>query len=116
MSTLMSGFVAASAIVGGFMSRLDDPELLRPYVDRFVEALPAVWEHRSIDEAETFTESVYPRFLADDRVIKAIDKSLADERLPAPARRFLREGRDGTLRAQRAQAADRAAGEAVGTR
>ncbi len=112
MTALMAGFVAASSAAAGFNNRLDDPELLRPYVARYVEALPGIWAQRSIDEAETMTEALYPRQLVDAEVVAAIDGALQDTRLPGPALRILREGRDGSLRAQRAQAADSAAAEA----
>jgi hypothetical protein len=43
-------------------------------------------------------------------VIAAIDLALEGGELPGPAVRILREGRDGSLRAQRAREVDRAAG------
>jgi aminopeptidase N len=106
LATLMAGFSVGSAHEGGFMHRSRDPELLRPYVDRYVDALPDVWAHRTIDEAEAITELLYPRFLVDDAVVAAIDRALAGGRLPGAARRILKEGRDGTERAQRARRAD----------
>ena len=46
----------------------------------------------------------------DDRVVAAIDLALESGELPGPAVRILREGRDGTLRAQRARDLDAATG------
>ena len=84
--------------------------MLRPYVQRYLDALPAIWAERTIDEAEAFTECLYPNYLVDDQVIAAIDRALEEGELPGPAVRILREGRDGSLRAQRARELDRAAG------
>jgi aminopeptidase N len=90
------------------MAHGPDPELLRPYVNRYLDALPAVWAERTIDEAEMFTECLYPSHLVDDRVVSAIDLVLESGELPSPAVRILREGRDGTLRARRAREVDAA--------
>jgi aminopeptidase N len=113
MATLMSGFVVGSSLVAGFQARSDEPELLRPYVRRYCDALPEIWEQRTIDEAETFTEALYPRYLVGDDVVSRIDALLNAGTLPRPALRILKEGRDGTLRARRAQECDRAAGSAA---
>ena len=108
MASLMAGFVVGSSLVGGFQARIDDLSVLAPYVQRYVDALPEFWDRRSIDEAETFTECLYPRYLVSDEVIAIIDRVLEEATLPSPALRILREGRDGTVRAQRAQEFDRA--------
>jgi len=109
MAALMAGFGVGAAGTGGFMRRGADPELLRPYVTRYADALPAVWRTRTIDEAEVITELLYPRYLIDDPVVAVIDGLLEGAHLPAAARRILKEGRDGTLRARRAREADLAA-------
>ena len=110
MSAILRGFYIGSVGVGGMMARGPNPELLRPYVQRYLDALPATWAERTIDEAAAFTECLYPSYLVDDRVIAAIDLALEGGELPGPAVRILREGRDSTLRAQRAREVDRAAG------
>ena len=111
MSAILRGFYIGSVGVGGMMAHGPRPELLRPYVQRYLDALPAVWAERTIDEAEAFTECLYPNHLVDDKVVAAIDLALEGGELPGPAVRILREGRDSTLRAQRAREVDRAAGE-----
>jgi aminopeptidase N len=110
MSTIMAGFGVVSTPVGGFMARGSDPELLRPYADRYAEVLPDIWAHRTVEDAETFTELLFPRHFVDDSALALIDGLLEDDRLPSIPHRILREGRDGLLRARRAQEADRAAG------
>jgi aminopeptidase N len=92
------------------MAHGPNPELLRPYVQRYVDALPAMWAERTIDEAAAFTECLYPSYLVDDRVVATIDRALEGGELPGSAVRILREGRDSTLRAMRAREVDRAAG------
>jgi len=111
MSAILRGFYIGSVGVGGMMAHGPNPELLRPYVQRYLDELPAVWAERTIDEAEAFTECLYPNHLVDDKVVAAIDLALEGGELPGPAIRILREGRDSTLRAQRAREVDRAAGE-----
>jgi aminopeptidase N len=110
MATILRGFYIGSVGVGGMMAHGPRPELLRPYVQRYLDALPAMWADRTIDEAEVFTECLYPNHLVDDAVIAAIDLALEGGDLPSPAVRILREGRDGSLRAQRARDVDREAG------
>ena len=110
MSAILRGFNIGSVGVGGMMAHGPNPELLRPYIQRYVDALPASWAERTIDEAAAFTESLYPSYLVDDRVVAAIDLALEGGAIPGPAVRILREGRDSTLRAQRAREVDRAAG------
>ena len=109
MSTIMAGFYVISTAVGGFMARGRNPEVLRPYAARYAETLPRIWEHRSVEEAETFTELLFPRHFVDDEAVGRIERLLAREDLPQIAIRLLREGRDGLLRARRAQEADRRA-------
>ena len=115
MAAILRGFNIGSVGVGGMMAHGPNPELLRPYVSRYLEALPAVWAERTIDEAEAFTECLYPNQLVDESVIAAIDLALESGELPGSAVRILREGRDGSLRAQRNREVDRAAGSRSAT-
>ncbi|MBV8193986.1 MAG: aminopeptidase N [Candidatus Dormibacteraeota bacterium] len=109
MATMMLGFHIVSTPVAGFMSRGGDLELLRPYVDHYVEVLPTIWEDRSVEEAETFTELLFPRHFVDDDAVSRIERLIDSGTVPPMAVRLLREGRDGMLRARRAQEADRRA-------
>jgi aminopeptidase N len=97
----------ANAIAGGFHQAGQD-QLLEPYIDRFVDVLPSIWQ-RTPEEAVALTEGLFPRYLVDVRVVAAADSALAKPELPPPARRILLEERDGVLRAQRARSADEAA-------
>ena len=108
MSTIMAGYGVVSTAVAGFM-RDCDRELLRPYVARYAAHVPAVWEERPVEEAETFTQLMFPRLFPDDPTIAAVERLIAGGGLTPAAVRILREGRDGLRRAQRAQEADRSA-------
>ena len=91
-----AGFYIGSVGVGGMMAHGPDPELLRPYVTRYLDALPAVWAERTIDEAEMFTECLYPSHLVDDSVVMAVD--LASRAVSSPARRCGSSAKDATAR------------------
>ncbi|HEX4579066.1 MAG TPA: aminopeptidase N, partial [Candidatus Dormibacteraeota bacterium] len=97
------------ALIAGFQER-DQQELLAPYIDRWVDQVPRYWRERASEEAETFTHGMYPAYRADDAVIAAADRLLEADDLTESARRLVLESRDSTLRHQRAQEADRAAG------
>lgn len=93
------------ATIGGFM----DPgqaDLLRPYRDRYFAALPAVWESRTMEISQSVTMGLYPMFLVDDATLAATDAFLAQDGINSACRRLVTEGRDGVVRAMKAQAAD----------
>ncbi|HEX3605385.1 MAG TPA: aminopeptidase N [Candidatus Dormibacteraeota bacterium] len=92
------------AIMGGF-HRPGQEELLRPYIDPYVELLPEIWRDRATEEAMALTGGLYPTWIVDQSVVAAADRALALG-LPATADRILAENRDRTLRAMRARAAD----------
>ncbi|HVL98603.1 MAG TPA: aminopeptidase N [Egibacteraceae bacterium] len=95
------------ALVGGF-SRYGQDEVLAPYIEPYVDLLPAVWAERTPDEALLLSDGLYPSGVVSEDVVAAADRALALDGLPAPGARLVAEGRDGTLRALRARAADRA--------
>jgi aminopeptidase N len=108
LAAIMRGFAFGAFVEGGF-HRSGQEDVLRPYIASYAEQVPRMWKERSIEDAEEFTESMYPRYLTDDALIDAVDRTLALPGLPGAARRILQEGRDGTLRARRAREADAAA-------
>jgi aminopeptidase N len=97
------------ALIGGIQER-DQQELLAPYIDMWAEQVPRYWRERASEEAEVFTQGMYPAYRADDAVIAAADRLLEGDEVTEAARRLVVESRDTTLRQQRAQSADRAAG------
>ena len=94
-----------NALVAGFRQP-EQQQLLEPYIQRFEEAVPGFWQ-RPKEEAAALTNGLYPVFIVDDAVVAMADRLLARTDLSEPARRLIAEQRDGTLRAQRAQRADR---------
>ena len=85
----------------------DQVDLLRPYRDRYFEALPRVWAERTMEMAQSVTIGLFPMFLVDDETVAATDAFLAGD-VPSACRRLVGEGRDGVLRAAKARARDAA--------
>jgi aminopeptidase N len=92
------------ALVSGF-HHAGQEDLLRPYRDRYVDALPGIWASREPEEALLLSEGLFPGALIEQDSVDAADRALGST-LPAPAVRILRESQDGILRAMRARAAD----------
>ena len=97
------------ALIGGMQER-DQQKFLEPYIEKWAEQVPRYWRERASEEAEVFTQGMYPAYRADDAVVAAADRLLEGGELTEAGRRLVVECRDSTLRQQRAQAADRAAG------
>ena len=95
------------AIAGGF-GQYGQTDLLRPYVGRYLAALPAWWDGRTRDEAISLGRGLFPSTVVEAEVVGEVDAALASGGLPAPLQRILLEGRDGLERALRARSADRA--------
>ncbi|MGN6444736.1 aminopeptidase N [Amnibacterium sp.] len=94
--------------VRGF-SRVLDPALLEPYVDRYFAGVEAVWSSRSFALAEPIAEGAYPRPLASAALADAARSWLAAHpAAPAPLRRIVSENLSRTDRALAAQSRDRA--------
>ena len=118
LQALMVGFGVGAFGVGGLIQWGDQQAaLLRPYVSRWIEALPGFWAERSPEEAQAFTELLYPRQLVDEvslhateGALTAIETSSLPDSAKRGALRLIVESRDGTRRALRARACDVAAG------
>ena len=96
------------ANIGGFVQP-GQRDLLAAYVDRYFAALPEVWEKRTMEIAQSVTSGLYPAYIVSDHTIAATDAFLAQD-LNSALRRLVSEGRDGVMRAMRAQQRDREAG------
>jgi aminopeptidase N len=97
------------ATAGGFWQPGQD-QLLAPYAERFAEAITTVWSQGRVnEEAIALTHGLYPSTIADERMVAAAQELLAKGDLPGPGHRIVAEAKDGTERALRARAADRAA-------
>jgi aminopeptidase N len=89
--------------------RAGQDELLRPYVDRYVDQLPQAWQARTPQVAGTLATQLFPSTLVDPDVLERT-AVLLDDRHPAGLRRYVAEQRDDlarALRARQAGAADR---------
>jgi aminopeptidase N len=94
------------ALIRGFAHPAQE-ELQRPYVARFFEVVPDVWERRSSELAQNVAVGLFPD-LIDQSVVDAADAFLADPSVPPALRRLIAEGRAETARALRARDRDRA--------
>ncbi len=96
--------ITARAIVGGF-APAGQGALLAPYVDKYFAEIPAVWERRSSEVAQTVVVGLYPHWaISEDAVAKA-DEFLAGDHPPA-LYRLVSEGRAGIERSLRAREFD----------
>ena len=97
------------ALIAGFWQR-GQLELLRPYVQRYLDALPGAWSGRDAEEALLVTDGLYPDVFVEQATVDVADAALASPTLPPPGRRLVTEARDATQRALRAQRTDAAEG------
>jgi aminopeptidase N len=95
----------SGALAAGFW-RSGQDELLRPYVDRYVDGLPALWDARTPQVAGTLAQRLFPSTLVAQDVLDRT-AGLEDAAHPAGLRRYVAERRDDLSRALRAR--DRAA-------
>jgi aminopeptidase N len=95
-----------TATIGGF-SHPAHGEHIRPFVDRYFEAISRVWATRTNETAQSIVVGLYPTVLADPELVERSDAWLAANPAAVPAlRRLVLESRDGVARALRAQARD----------
>ncbi|NAZ83815.1 aminopeptidase N [Kineococcus sp. R8] len=97
-----------ASVIGGF-GRVHDVGLLRPFVDRYFDALRRVWAERTNEMAQQVVTGLYPLQLAEQALVERTDRWLEDNPDAPPAlRRLVLENRDGVARALRAQERDAA--------
>ena len=94
-----------AATIAGF-AQPDQPELLEPYADRYFAVVERVWATRTSEMAQQVAVGLHPGLLPTRRVLEATDAWLAATSAPAALQRLVREGRDGVVRALRAQERD----------
>jgi aminopeptidase N len=98
-----------ASIIGGFV-QLEQAEILEPFVERYFEAIPRVWEERTNEIAQGIVNGLFPSWRISTDTVERADAFLASYDAPPSLRRLLNEARDGVLRALRAQDCDRRAG------
>ncbi|MFN2536538.1 MAG: aminopeptidase N [Mycobacteriales bacterium] len=102
---MVAGDISNSQVraVGSGFWQHGQEALLRPYVERYVDAVPRLWESLSPALAGTLTTRLFPSTLIDDDVHAVTGSLLEREDLPAGARRIVLECQDDLRRALRAQ-------------
>jgi aminopeptidase N len=81
-------------------------EVLAPYPARYLAMAETVWEERSVNHASTVLAALFPRTLATQETLDAVDAWLADAKVNPAARRYVLEGRSDLERALAAQRHD----------
>ena len=101
---LPNSVVEATAL--GF-GRANDPDLLRPFVERYHAGLLDMWTARTHAVGEAVVTGFYPLALADRELLRATEAWLDEHRdAPAALVRLVSENRDAVARALRAQERD----------
>lgn len=90
--------------IGGFQDP-DQLALMRSFVDRYFDELPAVWEKQTMEMAQVITSGMYPVFVPSTELVDMTNAFLAKQTMPTMVR-LVTEARDGVERALRAQAKD----------
>ncbi|RVW05485.1 aminopeptidase N [Rhodococcus xishaensis] len=96
--------ITARAIIGGIVAP-GQSQLLEPYVARYFAEVPAVWERRSSEVAQTVVVGLYPSWSISEQSVEAADQFLTGDHPPA-LRRLVVEGRAGVVRSLKARAFD----------
>ena len=86
--------------------RVDQDEILAPYLERYLAAAETIWEDKGTQRASTALEYLFPRQLASQQLLDRVDAWLASTSANSAAQRYVREGRADVARALAAQARD----------
>jgi aminopeptidase N len=93
------------ALLNGF-NRYGQDALLRPYAQRYPEALPTIWDGRNAEESLLLTEGLFPSAVIEDGTLQIAAAALALDSVPEPGKRLIVEAEDAAQRALRARTAD----------
>ncbi|HEU5127391.1 MAG TPA: aminopeptidase N [Glycomyces sp.] len=97
-------YIRRSSMMG--FSPLDQADLVRPYLGRYLEAVPELWEKLGAQQAVEFSKMAFPSSLIEPETVAVLDEWLAAER-PAPVERGVAEGRADVVRALAGRACDK---------
>ena len=92
------------ASIAGFLDR-DRCDLTDPYIERYFESLPGIWDERTMEIAQSITMGLFPAYSVTETTIDRAEAFLESKPTP-PLARLVSEGRDGLVRAQRARRKD----------
>ncbi|MCV7424191.1 aminopeptidase N [Mycobacterium yunnanensis] len=96
--------ITTRAIVTGFVQP-GQAALLKPFGEKYFDAILGLWERRSSEVAQTVVIGLYPSSDVSREGLDAADRFLAGD-VPPALRRLVIEGRAGVERALRARAFD----------
>ncbi|HLR94748.1 MAG TPA: aminopeptidase N [Jiangellaceae bacterium] len=96
------------ATVSGFFQP-DQGEVLRPYVQRYLDVIPRIWNERTAESAQTIVVGLFPRLLPEPTVARTVRDWLDSVEIPDSLRRLVTEGLADLDRALRAQVRDQQA-------
>ncbi|MCH7233036.1 aminopeptidase N [Glycomyces sp. L485] len=99
-------YIRRSSMMG--FAPLDQADLVRPYLSRYLEAVPELWEKLGAQQAVEFSKLAFPSCLIETETLDLLDAWLAEER-PAPVKRGVAEGRADVARALAGRECDKAA-------
>ncbi|MBI2692876.1 aminopeptidase N [Mycobacterium nebraskense] len=97
--------ITARAIIAGFAPP-GQHDLLKPFTDRYFDAIQGVWARRSSEVAQTVVIGLYPHWNISEDGVAAADKFLSAPEVPPALRRLVVEGQAGVKRALRARSFD----------
>ncbi len=95
----------ARSIVVSFM-RPGQDEVLRPYVERYLDAADSLYDEIGTHKAAVVLEYIFPKPLGSPELLARVDEWLASSSAHPGARRYVTEGRADVARALAAQACD----------
>ncbi|GAA2133230.1 aminopeptidase N [Glycomyces algeriensis] len=97
-------WVRRSSMLG--FAPLDQADLVRPYLQQYLDAVPELWEKLGAQQAVEFSKLAFPSNLIEAETLEKLDAWLAEER-PAPVKRGVAEGRADIARALKGRELDR---------
>jgi aminopeptidase N len=99
-------WVRRSSMLG--FAPLDQADLVRPYLQAYLDAVPELWEKLGAQQAVEFSKLAFPSNLIEAGTLEKLDAWLAEER-PAPVKRGVAEGRADIARALKGRELDKSA-------
>ena len=79
------------SVVLSFMQHGQD-EVLRPYVEKYLQVAETLWEEKGTQRASTAVEFLFPRPLASQELLDTVSTWLQDSTANPAAKRYVREG------------------------
>jgi aminopeptidase N len=99
-------WVRRSSMLG--FAPLDQADLVRPYLQPYLDAVPELWEKLGAQQAVEFSKLAFPSNLIEAETLEKLDAWLAEDR-PAPVKRGVAEGRADIARALKGRELDKSA-------